>query len=107
MPWTVLRNRHHLKIQIRSEPLVEPQFLLTQKMPHRQGGGIQKFELDALLHLVGILAGENHPGNVSFTEFDVAHRVSIGCLIQQRVDVKDGTLSRFRTLRLKERRPWF
>ncbi len=55
------RQRHHLEVELRRGAAVQPQLLLAIEVSCLQRAEIEKAEIDRLLELVGIVAGEQHP----------------------------------------------
>ena len=62
---------------------VEAQLFLAAPAPRCERAEIQKSEANRLLDLVGIFAGEKHPGDVGFDHLDSSDRMRIAGRIEQ------------------------
>ena len=87
-------DRHHCQIQLGSEPPVQAQLLFAAMLPALQSGEIQEAEVQRLLELVGVLAGEKDIGDVRFEVLDAPHRMRIGVRLRNaRRNVRDRSLA--------------
>jgi hypothetical protein len=67
-----------------AETAVEPQFLCAEEPPALSRAEVDERKADGLLHLVSELAGKKHPGEMRFDHAYHAHRVGVGCGVEQR-----------------------
>ena len=72
------------QVQFRGEPAVQPQLLLAVMAAQPERGEVQEAEVHGLLDLVGVLARQQDPRDVSFQHPHAAHRVRIARWIQER-----------------------
>jgi hypothetical protein len=74
------RDRQHREIEIGREPTVEAQLFLAIESPLLQRGEIQKAEIERLLQLVGVRAGQQYIGDVRLQVLDFIDgmRVALG-----------------------------
>jgi hypothetical protein len=79
------RDRNDLQVQFRRPRPVEPKFLFAIMLALFQRAEIEEVEYDRLLDLVGVVAGEDYPGNVRFQQFDVAGGMGERVFPQQRL----------------------
>ncbi|MNL57867.1 hypothetical protein D3C87_1814580 [compost metagenome] len=57
-------NRQYLKVKAVGQALVQAQFFLAKVFARRQFAEVEEAEVDRLLDLVRIGAGEQHPGDM-------------------------------------------
>ena len=69
------RYRNDVEIELRRPRLVQAQLLLAEMPAFLQGAEIQEIQHHGLLDLVGVVACEDHPGDVRLHEFNVVCRV--------------------------------
>lgn len=72
------RERDDVQIQLRGEASVEAQFLLAVMASQIQGREIQKAQVQGLLELVGVVAGEQDDGDMGLQGGDPVHCMGIG-----------------------------
>ena len=70
------RDRHHVQVELRRGAPVEAQLLLAVVAARCQRAEIEERQAHRLLHLVGVVAGEQHPGDV---RLDAPRPPSTGC----------------------------
>jgi hypothetical protein len=73
-------------VNSRRQPAVEPDLLLTEVTPALEGGEVQEAEIDGLLDLVGVRAGEEDDRDVRLADLNPIDRVGIGSGLRQRGD---------------------
>jgi hypothetical protein len=78
-------DRHRIEVERRSEPPIEPYLLLAEVSPSLERTEVEEAEIDRLLHLVHIVAGEKHPRDVGLDELHVLDGVGIGRRREQAV----------------------
>jgi len=74
-----LRRR---RIQLGREAAIQAHLLVTQQAPLLGSAQVDEGIVHRALHLVGELAGQQHPGDVCLDEIDSPHRVRVGSRIQ-------------------------
>ena len=82
------------QVQFRSEPAVQPQFLLAVMAAQPERGEVQEAEVHGLLDLVGVLARQQDPRDVRFQHPHAAHRVRIARRIQERREQRRHSIGR-------------
>ncbi|MNH06508.1 hypothetical protein D3C79_658780 [compost metagenome] len=68
-------DRQDVQVQAIGQALVQAQLFITEVFAAGQFGEIEEAEVHRLLDLVGILAGQQHPGNMRLDELKRLHRV--------------------------------
>ena len=63
------------QVEIGRQPAVQPQFLLARGTPLRERGEVEEPQVERLLDLVGIVAGEHDPRDVRLDDLDVRRRM--------------------------------
>ncbi len=61
-------DRQHFQVEVRCHALVEAQLFFAEMLARGQIGEVEEAEVHRLLDLVGVLAGEDHPGNMGFDD---------------------------------------
>ncbi|MNE48881.1 hypothetical protein D3C80_1433710 [compost metagenome] len=70
-------HRQDLQVDIRGGALVEAQFLVAEVLAGLAAAEVEKAEVHRLLQLVGVLAGEQDPGDMRLDDFEALHRVGV------------------------------
>ncbi|MNP44863.1 hypothetical protein D3C76_1387430 [compost metagenome] len=65
----------HFQVQVLGQALVEAQLFATEMLAGVEAGEIEEAEVDRLLDLVGIAAGQQHPGYVRLDHLESVHRM--------------------------------
>jgi hypothetical protein len=60
----------HIEVQGRREGTVAAQLLPAEMLAQRQRRKVDEGEADRLLHFIGVVAGEDHPGDVGLDDLD-------------------------------------
>ncbi len=74
---------NHVEVELRRPRPVQAQLLFAKMPAFLQGAEVEEIEHDRLLDLVGVVAGQDHPGDMRLHEFDVAGRVGKRIRAQQ------------------------
>jgi hypothetical protein len=64
-------NRYDVQVNLRGKPPVQAHLLATAMEALLEGGEIQEPEVDRFFDLVGVIAGEQDPGDMGFDEINV------------------------------------
>ncbi len=70
-------NRQHFQIKVGRQALVQAQFFLAEVFAGAQLGEVEEAEIDRLLELVGIGAGQDDPGNMRLDDLETIHRMRV------------------------------
>ena len=76
-------NGNHCQVIVGGQPTIQTQLLFTVVATPFQRGKIQKAEINRFLDLVGILSGQDHPGDVGFDQPYIMNRMAVDGRIQQ------------------------
>ena len=79
-------DRNDLQVQRRRRAPVQPQFFLAKALARFERGEVEEPEIDGLLELVGVLAREQHPGDVGLDQLDTLGRMRIAVRVEERRD---------------------
>ena len=77
---------NNIQVQLGREAPVQPQLLLAAEAALLERREIQKAEIQRLLELIRVLAGQEHVRDVGLDMFDLARRMGIANRVQQRAD---------------------
>ena len=62
------RDREHIQVEVRSESLIEPQFLCAQLAALIQCPRVDKVVVHRFLDLVRVVSGKDDPGDMSLDD---------------------------------------
>ena len=86
-------QRQHFQIQPGRSGTIETQFFQTEMVTCLQRRKIEKTRCHRLLDFVGVVAGQQHPGDMGVDTFDCCHRMRITARIHQRLNEgRDSTV---------------
>ena len=66
-----------IEVKLGGKAAVEAQFFLAIEAAFLQRAEIEKAEIDGFLDLVGVVSGEQNPGDMGFDQFDVLDRMIV------------------------------
>jgi|GEM_PF-4886793 len=76
-------DRADVQVEVGGQATIQPDFLPTEPAPPLERAEIDKAQIDRLLNLVGIGAGEQNPGDMGFKKDNPADGMAIGFRPQQ------------------------
>ncbi|MNE07933.1 hypothetical protein D3C80_1005730 [compost metagenome] len=70
-------DRQHFEVEVVGQALIQAQLFATEMLAGVEAGEVEEAEVDRLLDLVGIAAGQQHPGYVRLDHLEPVHRMGV------------------------------